>query len=118
MGHRGGRNLWPENSLQGFREATKLGVDIVEFDINLSSDGEMMVIHDPTLERTTLGSGLVCEKTSAELKQTRLRDSGECVPTLATVLDVLEPVATELFIEIKTDALGRPYPDLERRILN
>ncbi len=118
LGHRGGRHLWPENSLQGFRAAIALGVDIVEFDINLSSDGEMMVIHDLALERTTHGSGLVCEHTAAALASTPLRGTDEGVPTLDAVLDVFAPVATEVFIEIKTDALGRPYPGLERRILD
>ena len=118
LGHRGGRNLWPENSLQGFREAIALGVDIVEFDVNLSSDGEMMVIHDPTLERTTHGSGLVCEHSAEALRSTMLRDSDEGVSTLDAALDVFEPVATEVFIEIKTDARGRHYPGLERRILD
>lgn len=117
LGHRGGRNLWPENSLQGFREAIALGVDIVELDVHLSRDGEVMVMHDPTLERTTLGTGLIATRTAAELCTTRLRDSDETIPTLDDALAIFADVRTELFIEIKTDALGRAYPDLERRVL-
>src|SRR6185437_4333063 len=67
LGHRGGRELWPENSLQGFRNAIALGVDAVEFDVHLSADDEVMVMHDPSLDRTTTGDGLVRDKTAAEL---------------------------------------------------
>ena len=117
LGHRGGRNLWPENSLQGFREAIALGVDIVELDVHLSSDGEVIVMHDPTLERTTHSTGLVSGTTAAELRTIRLRDSDETIPTLDAALAIFAEARVELFIEVKTDALGRAYPDLERKIL-
>ena len=55
--HRGGSLLWPENSLLAFRNAVALGADFIEFDVHLSRDGEVVVIHDPTLDRTTSGSG-------------------------------------------------------------
>ncbi|WP_375263913.1 glycerophosphodiester phosphodiesterase family protein [Palleronia sp.] len=58
-GHRGARNLWPENSLMGFRKAAELGCDAIEFDVHLTVAGELVVIHDPTLERTTEGAGEV-----------------------------------------------------------
>ena len=56
-GHRGARNLWPENSLTGFRNAITLGVDAIEFDVHLTRSGELVVIHDATLERTAEGAG-------------------------------------------------------------
>lgn len=119
VGHRGARNLWPENSLDGFRHTKALGVDAVEFDVHLARDGELVVIHDPTLERTTEGAGAVADRGAAELATTRLRDgNGEGVPRLASVLDVLAGSGLELHIEIKTDALGRPYPNLEGRVLD
>ena len=55
--HRGGAALWPENSLLAFGNALALGVDYLELDVHLSRDGEVMVIHDATLERTTTGTG-------------------------------------------------------------
>ena len=58
--HRGGSLLWPENSLLAFRNAIALGADFIEFDVHLSKDGEVVVIHDPTLERTTTGAGPSC----------------------------------------------------------
>ena len=59
IGHRGGRNLWPENSLSGFRKLRAMPVEGVEFDVHLTNDGELLVIHDPTLDRTPGHSGPV-----------------------------------------------------------
>jgi glycerophosphoryl diester phosphodiesterase len=114
IGHRGGRNLWPENSLSGFRELIALGVEGVEFDVQETRDGQAVVIHDPTLDRTTLGTGPVCERTAAEVLKTPLREgqgerggpAGECVPTLADVLALFRPTQMELHVEIKTNAVG------------
>lgn len=119
VGHRGARNLWPENSLAGFEKTRDLGVDGVEFDVHLSRDGQMVVIHDPSLERTTEGKGPVASKTAVELAATKLRDgNGEGVPTLDAVLDVYAGTAMELHIEIKTDFLGRPYQGLEAKLVD
>jgi len=119
VGHRGARNLWPENSLDGFRRTRDLGIEGVEFDVHVARDGELVVIHDPTLDRTTEGRGPVAWKTSTELAATRLRDgTGEGVPTLDAVLDVFAGSGMELHIEIKTDAEGRLYEGLEQRLLD
>ncbi|HKU95376.1 MAG TPA: glycerophosphodiester phosphodiesterase family protein [Vineibacter sp.] len=119
IGHRGARNLWPENSLDGFRRTLALGVDGVELDVHLSRDGDLVVIHDPTLERTTEASGAVQERTAAELATIRLRDAnGEGVPRLDDVLDIFRGSALELHLEIKTDVAGRAYPGLEARLLD
>src|SRR6266545_5015385 len=90
--HRGGSLLWPENSPLAFRNALALGADFIEFDVHLARDGEVVVIHDATLDRTTTGSGPVRDRTVAELKALRLTDrSGavtpETVPTLDEVVD-------------------------------
>lgn len=119
IGHRGARNLWPENSLDGFRRTRALGIEGVEFDVHPARDGVLVVIHDPTLERTTEGQGVVAERTAAELAATRLRDGGgEGVPTLDAVLDIFAGSGIELHIEIKTDAAGKLYPGLERRLVD
>jgi len=55
--HRGGAQLWPENSLLAFANALGLGVDAVETDVHLTADGEIVVIHDPKLDRTSTGRG-------------------------------------------------------------
>jgi glycerophosphoryl diester phosphodiesterase len=111
IGHRGARNLWPENSLEGFERTRDLGVDAVEFDVHLARDGELVVIHDPSLERTTEGTGPVADRTASEL-------AAMGVPRLAAVLDIYAGTSIELHIEVKTDALGRPYEGLEKRLLD
>jgi len=117
IGHRGARNLWPENSLEGFRRLIGLGVEGVEFDVHMTSDGELAVIHDPTLDRTTIGTGPVGSRTLAELQATTLRDSSECIPSLDQVLEVLGKSSLELHIELKTDMVGRAYPGMEAKVL-
>lgn len=119
VGHRGARNLWPENSLDGFRRTLALGVDAVELDVHLSRDGGLVVIHDPTLERTTEAHGPVSARTAAELAATPLRDAGGAgVPRLDEVLDVFRGSGIHLHLEIKTDAAGRAYHGLEDKLID
>lgn len=67
IAHRGGSRLRPENTLAAFDHALSLGVDGLECDVHLSSDGEVVVIHDETLDRTTDATGPVSGRTAAEL---------------------------------------------------
>ncbi|MBC2886530.1 glycerophosphodiester phosphodiesterase [Ochrobactrum sp. CM-21-5] len=114
IGHRGGRNLWPENSLSGFRKLLAMPVEGVEFDVHLTSSGEMLVIHDPTLDRTTDKSGVVAGLTPESRKAVHLRNSeSETIPTLEEVLEVFKGTALELHIELKADVDGQPYEGLE-----
>ncbi len=68
IAHRGGAGLWPENTMHAFTRAVEMGVDVLELDVHSTSDGMIVVIHDPTLERTTNGKGSVNAMTFAELK--------------------------------------------------
>jgi glycerophosphoryl diester phosphodiesterase len=120
--HRGGALLWPENSLLAFRRALALGVDFVETDVHLTADDEVVVLHDPTLERTTTGAGAVRDRRLSELVGLRLRDrdarpTDEPVPTLAQLLDLLQPTRAGLLLEIKVDAQHRRYPGIEEKVL-
>jgi hypothetical protein len=88
----------PENGLTAFRNALALGADYLELDTHLTADGEVVVIHDPTLDRTTTGRGPVSARRLAELADTRLKGADgsvteDTVPTLAQVLDTLKPRA-------------------------
>ena len=65
--HRGWRSRYPENTMEAFRAAVELGVDQIETDVRITKDGELVLIHDDTVDRTTNGSGKVCEMTFAEL---------------------------------------------------
>ena len=120
--HRGGAALWPENSLLAFRNAIALGADFIEFDVHLSKDGELVVIHDPTLERTTTGAGPVKDRTVAELKALRLKDrtgavTAEAVPTLDEVVAVAAQGKRRMLLEIKVDAARARYPGIEEKVL-
>jgi glycerophosphoryl diester phosphodiesterase len=116
--HRGGARLWPENSLTAFRGAIGLGVDLVELDVHQTRDGEVVVVHDPTLERTTTGRGAVRDLSWSELATVGIRGTpDERVPRLADVLALLRPSAVGLLLEIKTGPAGTHYPGIEERVL-
>jgi glycerophosphoryl diester phosphodiesterase len=65
--HRGGAALAPENTITAFDNGLTLGADGIELDVRLSRDGVAVVLHDPTLDRTTDGTGLVGHRTAVEL---------------------------------------------------
>jgi glycerophosphoryl diester phosphodiesterase len=120
--HRGGSLLWPENSLLAFRNALALGADFIEFDVHLSSDGEVMVIHDATLDRTTTGAGPVRDRSVTELKSVRLKDrsgavTAESLPTLDEVVAVAARAKRRMLLEIKVDAAKARYPGIEEKVL-
>lgn len=117
IGHRGAAGYAPENTMAAFERGISLRADAIELDINLAKDGELMVIHDPTLNRTTNGKGLVCQHTAAEIQAL---DAGswfdssfrEChVPTLREVLSWAKD-RTKVVIEIKNGPIF--YPDIEK----
>jgi len=120
--HRGGAALWPENSLLAFRSALALGVDALELDLHLTADGEVVVLHDPTLERTSTGRGAVRDARLADLASVRLKmpegaATAERVPTLAQVLDLAAQSSSELLPEIKVDAHRQRYDGIEEKVL-
>ena len=120
--HRGGAALWPENSLLAFRNAVALGADYLEFDVHLTRDGEVVVIHDPTLDRTTTGTGPVVDRPAAELRALRLKDrsqavTAENIPTLDEVAALAAAGGRRLLLEIKVDSNKARYPGIEERVL-
>ena len=120
--HRGGAALWPENSLLAFRNAAGLGVDFLETDVHLSADGEVIVLHDATLERTTTGRGAIRDTTLTDLATLRLkagdgRVTNERVPRLAELLDVVASSSVQLLLEIKLGVRHVPYPGIEEKVL-
>ncbi|MGM0500685.1 MAG: glycerophosphodiester phosphodiesterase [Bacillota bacterium] len=119
IGHRGGAAGYPENTLASFRKAVELGADGVEFDVQLTKDGEVVVIHDELIDRTTNGEGLVKDHTLAELRQLSAGEffspefKAEKIPTLAEVLEVVKDLEV-INIELKNFL---PYPQLEEKVL-
>jgi glycerophosphoryl diester phosphodiesterase len=112
IGHRGGRNLWPENSLSGFLKTRDLALDGVEFDVHLTNAGELVVIHDATLDRTSLGTGPVADLPLGAHQTTLLKGTEEGIPLLKDVLEIFAQTTGELHIELKDDANVEPYPGL------
>ncbi len=129
IAHRGFSGTAPENTLGAFKKALDLGVDMIELDVHLSKDGEVVVIHDDTLNRTTNGKGKVAEYTLKELKQLDAgsffnpRFSGERIPTLKEVLALVKG-QVPLNIELKKGDMGpytlidladRAFQDIEKK---
>lgn len=100
VGHRGAKGYEPENTLIGFQKAIDLQVNSIEFDVHLSADGEIIVIHDETLDRTTNGKGAVNNLTLLELKCLQA-DKEQKIPTLAEVLNLIDKKC-EVNIELKS----------------
>ena len=69
LAHRGASGYAPENTLEAFRLAMEMGADGFELDVHMSKDGELVVIHDETVDRTTNGTGFVKDLTLAQLKE-------------------------------------------------
>ncbi|MDR3299589.1 MAG: glycerophosphodiester phosphodiesterase [Candidatus Accumulibacter sp.] len=107
-GHRGAYRQMPENTLPGFAKAIELGADGVEFDVQLTKDGEVVVIHDETLDRTSDASGFVRDYTLCDLKNFNFNKRGisepkfMAIPTLDEVLELLKPSGIDINIELKT----------------
>jgi glycerophosphoryl diester phosphodiesterase len=112
-GHRGNPAEHPENTMASFRSAIDLGVDMIECDVHLSADGELVVIHDHTLDRTTDGEGPVAARTLAELRRLDA-GAGERLPVLAEVCELARD-RVGLCIELKQ--IPVPYPGLEERLV-
>jgi len=112
-GHRGNPAEHPENTLASFRSAIELGVDMIECDVHLSADGELVVLHDHTLDRTTDGTGLVGQRTLAELLRLDA-GGGERLPVLAEVCELARD-RVGLAVELKQIPI--PYPGMEERLV-
>ena len=119
-GHRGASAYAPENTLEAFRLAMDMGADGFELDVHLSKDGELVVIHDETVDRTTDGTGLVRELTLAQLKALDASNGKEAyqgarIPTLEEVFELIRDTRHLVNVEIKTDECF--YPGLEEKCL-
>ena len=108
IGHRGACGYAPENTLASFRKTLELGVDMIELDVHLSSDGHLVVIHDEQLERTTNGRGRVSDKSAAELKRLDAGE-GEVIPLLSEVIDLVRGKA---IINIELKGKGTAIPTI------
>jgi glycerophosphoryl diester phosphodiesterase len=117
IGHRGAAGSAPENTIVSMKRALSIGVDAVEFDVHRTLDNQLVVIHDPTIDRTTTGQGIVGQLTLAEIRQFDAGQimgsafAGERVPTLAELVAAV-PAPTQLFLELKCGSYM--YPGIEQ----
>ncbi len=122
-GHRGAMAVEPENTLRSFRAAIDAGVEWIEFDIQLSMDKVLIVIHDPTIDRTTDGKGNVSDYGVIELKQFDA-GKGEKLLTLEELFKFMKSNSVKMQIELKAKnaekavvALIEKYNYLDRVII-
>lgn len=118
--HRGGAGLYPENTMHAFRKAVELHrTDLLELDVHASSDGEVVVAHDATLERCTDGTGELAAKTWSELSaldaafHTPLRGQGIGLPRFIEVLRAFPSL--RLNVEVKAASAVEPFVRLVKR---
>jgi len=118
IAHRGGRSLGPENTLYTFKRAVELGTDVLEMDLQTTSDGALVILHDREVHRTTNGKGAVDSYTLSELKKLDagfrwspnnsrsypLRNKGVTIPTLTEVFKAFP--GTRINIEIKSSQVN------------
>lgn len=121
VAHRGASSLAPENTLAAVHKGLELEVDLIEIDVHRSLDGELVVIHDETVDRTTSGKGRVKNLTLSELKKLdagrwfKLSFWGERIPTLREVLEATKD-KTILLIELKGERTEARTVDLVREL--
>jgi len=126
VAHRGGSHLAPENTLAAFWTALTLSVDAIELDVQMTSDGHVIVFHDNTVERLTDGTGNILDLDFAYLRSLNAAahfkggwPEPQRIPTLREVLD-LARVRTFVYIEIKTskrDGVYGQYPNIVDAVL-
>ncbi|MDR1212873.1 MAG: glycerophosphodiester phosphodiesterase [Propionibacteriaceae bacterium] len=119
--HRGASGQSPENTLSAFRRAIELGADGIELDVHLTTDGQVVVMHDETVDRTTDGQGWIKDMSWAEFSQLNAAAAwpdhpAEPPPSLAQVLELIRPGPLEINIEIKDSVV--PYPGLLDHVLS
>lgn len=122
--HRGASGQFPENTMLAFEEALRSGVDGIELDVQLTKDGEVVIIHDEKVDRTTNGQGFVKDFTLAELEELDAgswfssKFAGQRLMTLDTVLAWMQEEGNHLRlnIELKNDQIQ--YVGLEEKVLS
>ena len=118
--HRGASAYAPENSLAAFKLAVEQGADGIELDVQLTADGELVVCHDETIDRTSTGTGAIVDLTLKQLRQYDFSAGYEGaitrIPTLDEVFDLLDGTEVTLNIELKDSV--EPYPGMAQTVVN
>lgn len=119
IAHRGFKGAYPENTMLAYEKAIEAGADGIEFDVHLTKDRELVIIHDETLERTTDGKGLIKDKTLQELKKLNaskgyLSCEVQTIPTLREYFDFAKNKDIITNIELKTSIIR--YEGIEKKV--
>jgi glycerophosphoryl diester phosphodiesterase len=118
IAHRGYTSLFAENTMGAFIEAEKAGADGVELDVQLTKDGEIVVIHDEKVDRTTTGNGFVKDFLFKEIRKLNANKSGvkkDQIPALREVLEWLQTNKLICNIELKNGLI--PYAGMEEKVV-
>lgn len=119
--HRGASGTFPENTIASFKETATLPIYGVEFDVHMTADQELVVIHDEKIDRTSNGNGYVKDMSLTELKMYDFGSwfssdfKGETIPTLKEVLDVFKVTDHKINIELKSDIF--PYDGMVEKVM-
>ena len=119
--HRGASGYAPENTLESFALAAEQGADAIELDVQLSRDGELVVIHDETTDRVSGNKAWVKDLTLRELKELNVSlphpvGFGKTeIPTLREVYELMRPTGLNINVEIKSSIVW--YPQIEEKVL-
>lgn len=127
IAHQGGELLAPSNTLVAFQQAVDLGVDVLEFDIHITKDGHLVTIHDPTVDRTTNGKGLINDLTLNEIQsldagyhfedlngEFTYRGKGAYIPSLEEVFKSYPNM--RMVIEIKDDNPSNRLTEISEKL--
>lgn len=119
--HRGASGYAPENTMAAFEKAVELGADGIELDVQMTKDGELVIIHDETIERVSNGTGWVKDFTYTQLLKYNFNkkypEYGKMqIPTLEEVYALIKPTELTINVEIKTGTVF--YPEIEARVID
>lgn len=127
IAHQGGEHLAPSNTMIAFEQAVNMGVDVLETDIHITKDGQLIAIHDPTVDRTTDGKGLVADLTLEEIQRLdagyhfidlegnkSFRGKGVTIPTVEEMFSAFPD--TRIEIEIKDTNPPEKIEEIARKL--
>lgn len=120
--HRGASGYYPENTMLAFEKAVNMGCTGIETDVHMTKDGQLVLIHDEKVDRTTNGSGCVKDYSLGEIKKLDAGSfmgqqfKGITIPTLEELLEFLKGKDIVLNIELKTDVIW--YSGIEEKVLD
>jgi glycerophosphoryl diester phosphodiesterase len=121
IAHRGDKAFSPENTLSAFKQAASKGADAIEFDVKLTADGTVIILHDQTVDRTTNGTGNISKIPFSALRELDAgvqfpgKFVGERVPTLE---EVFETVGKTLFMNIELTNYSTPNDALVEKVVD